>query len=240
MRSLFKWLFGRKRTSFLDRIEVKSNLRIEARERGKLVTVREDHNIFLDVGREWLAHHVALAAMPPYATFAAAADYYQPHRMPRYMCFGVGGNKQAYPKAAFLQAPLNLYAATSPVWPPPFTQTDTDPAVFALESPVITSMNAHAVPEQGCKWLAQIAKPSFPGGSPGEVKFTRVFMEAEISEPPFDLVPLSEIGLFVDEVPAAFPFTKPTVPGSMIAYNTFNTISKTNAIAIMVDWTFRF
>ena len=238
MRSLFRYLFGRRRTGFLDRIEVQNNLHIEARERGKLVTVRDTHNIFLDVGREWLAHLIALANMPPYASFATAADYYQPHRLVRYMCFGIGGNKQSYPKAAFNLPPLNLYGGG--IWPPPFTQTDTDPKVFALEAPVVTSMNSLPVPQNGCKWLAQIAKSTFPGGSPGEVKFTRVFLETELSDPPFDIVPLSEIGLFVDDPNASFPLTKPTAPGSMIAYNTFNTISKTNAIAIMVDWTFRF
>ena len=239
MRSLFNRLFG-PRGRLVDNIEVKSNLKIVARERGKIVTVRDTHNIFLDVGRDWLAHLVALASMPPYATFASDSDYYQPHRLVRYMCMGVGGNKQVYPKATFNLAPLNLYAAGGGVWPPPFAQTDTDPEVFALEAPVITSMNSHAVPEQGCKWLAQIAVPTFPGSSPGEVTFTRIFLETELSDAPFDLVPLSEIGLFVDEVPTTYPVTKPTNPGSMIAYNTFNTISKTNAIAIQVDWTFRF
>jgi len=156
------------------------------------------------------------------------------------MCFGIGGNKQIYPKAAFTAPPLNLYAGGGGVWPPPFSQTDTDPAVFALEAPVITSMNGKLTPQNGCKWLGQIAKPTFSGGSPGEVKFTRVFVKEELSDPPFDLVPISEIGLFVDDPNPSFPLTKPTAPGSMIAYNTFNTIPKTNAIAIMVDWTFRF
>ena len=240
MRSLVKWLFGRKDGfGFFDRIEVKQNIKLTARERGKIVAVREDHNIFLDVGREWLAKFIGLAVMPPYSTFATPADYNNPHRFPRYMGFGIGGNKQAYPKGAFNVAPLNLYD-TGGIWPPPFTQTDTNPVVFALESPVIVEMNGHLVPEAGCKWLAQIALPTFPGGSPGEIMFTRIFMPAELSDPPFDVVPLSEIGLFVDEPPATYPFTKPTAPGSMIAYNTFSTLSKTNAIAIQVDWTFRF
>jgi hypothetical protein len=29
--------------------------------------------------------------------------------------------------------------------------------------------------------------------------FTRIFLGAEVSDPPFAVVPLSEIGLFVDE-----------------------------------------
>lgn len=242
MRSLSRWLNTlRNQLHPTDRLEVRSNLRIAARERGKLVDVRDTHNIFLDIGRDWLSHLIALAAMPPYGTFAGSVSYHQPHRLVRYMCFGIGGSKQVYPTALFGQAPLNQYAASSPIWPPPFTQTDTDPGVYALEAPIILSSAGQALPpSDGWNWLGQIALPTFPGGSPGEVTFTRVFLEAELSEPPFDLIPLSEIGLFVDEPPTAYPTMKPVTPGSMVAYNTFNTISKTNAIAIQVDWTFRF
>ena len=244
MRSLARW-FDRLRSHLHlhpnDRLEVRSNLRIAARERGKLATSRDTHNIFLDIGRDWLAHLIALQAMPPYGSFAGPTSYFQPHRLVRYMCFGIGGNKQVYPTALFGQPPLNQYAASAAVWPPPFTQTDTDPGVYALEAPVILSSNGHALPpSDGWAWLGQIALPTFPGTSPGEVTFTRIFLEAELSEDPFDLVPLSEIGLFVDDPAPSYPTTMPVTPGSMIAYNTFNTISKTNAIALQVDWTFRF
>ena len=243
MRSLarlYKYLRGSRALRLRELLGPEVNVSIVARENGKIVDRYEGHNIFLDTGREWLSHQLCLHTIPSYGVYAwpptSGGDpfYYSPHRLPRYMCFGIGGNKQFYPRTAFNNPPLNLYGAA-----PAFTQTDTSAVVYALEAPVITSMNGHTVPEQGCKWLGQIGIPSFPGGSPGEFRFTRVFLENELSEAPFDLVPLSEIGLFTDDPSPDYPYTKPTAPGNMIAYDTFNTISKTNAIAIQVDWTFR-
>lgn len=244
MRSLARfanWLFGRRPGSSLyEHIQVKQQLEIVATERGKVVSRHAGHNIFLDVGREWLARFIGLAVMPPYGTFAVPGDYPNPHRFPRYLGFGIGGNKQFYPKAAFSQVPLVGYANANPAWPPQFTQTDTDPGVFAMEAPCVMEMNGHLVLEDGCKWLTQIDTPTFPGGSPGEIRFSRIVMQNEISVAPFDLVPISEVMLFVDDPDPNFPYKVPLNPGSGIAYDTLNTISKSNATALQLDWTFRF
>lgn len=237
---------------FKEDIEVKCNVRIEARERGKLVQVHEGHNLFLNVGRDWLRQLMSFReapdAMPPEGTYCTPTQgetvpyYNDRHSLIRYMALGMGGSKQIYPASEFLVPPLSHYSPQS------FLQTDTDPTVNALEIPVVIDPLAIVIPDPGGppdippvgpKWLGQIANPVL-GGSPGEVKYTRLFSETEISVGPFDTVPLSEIGLFIDADDANYILTKPTsATYYMIAYEQFNTIVKTAAIALQVDWTFR-
>ena len=46
-------------------VEVKNNLKLTVRERGKIVARREGHNIWVDLGREYLAGLISLAAIGP-------------------------------------------------------------------------------------------------------------------------------------------------------------------------------
>jgi hypothetical protein len=227
-------------------IDVKSNVEVVARERGKIVYRYENHNIFTDSGRDWLAHLISFQAMPPSGTYVSPCsgennNYYHPrHNLIRYMGFGMGGTKQVYPAAAFTTPPLSYYQPQS------FSQTDTDPSVYSLEIPVAISDNGTAippVPDTGPLWLGQISVPTFPSGSAGEIVFQRLITEAEISFPPFDLVPISEVGLFIDDPAGNYTTTKPaptSPPFNMVAYDQINTLPKTNAIAFEVKWTFRF
>lgn len=213
-----------------DIIEVKYNIRIEARERGKLVTSRDVHNIFVDTGRGWLAQLVgyntlpAPPTQPTEGTSAAPVDPYVNHRI-RYMGAGIGGDRQHYPAGWFSVPPLNMYTAT-------FTQSDSDPTVTNMETPV------KLFPDGGVGdfWLAQVTSDIITVPN-GQIKFTRIFVETDITYGGFSTMPLSEIGLYTN---AADPSIEPVGAGAMVAYDTFDTIAKTNAIALQIEWTLRF
>ena len=64
--------------------------------------------------------------------------------------------------------------------------------------------------------------------------FTRTFTTLEVSYAPYTTVPISEIMLFTG---AADPLI---YNNTGVAYDTFDSISMTNAFELQVDWTGRF
>ncbi len=200
-------------------IEVKYNLDIAARERGKLVDRRQTHNIFVDLGREWLSQLIAYMSFGP---DTPETDY-----RVKYMGFGIGGTRQIAPAAANA-APIS----------PPYVgnnlQTDTDRTVVQIERPVRISGSSSTYPGlAGDKWLGLIQAPAaHPTAT--RTEFRRVFTATEISYVPFIAVPLSEIGLFTSAA------NDENYKNYLIAYDTFDTLTKTTAIEIEVVWTFIF
>jgi hypothetical protein len=143
------------------------------------------------------------------------------------MGFGIGGTRQVAPGVANA-APIS----------PPYTgtndQTDTDPTITRIERPVRLSGSSSAYPGlAGDTWVGQIQAPAVHG-SATEVTFRRLFAQEEISYAPFLSVPLSEIGLFTS---AANPNY---YVNTIVAYDTFDTLSKTVAFELEVEWTIRF
>lgn len=203
----------------LDTVEVKSNLFITARERGKIVARREGHNIWLDLGREYLAQLIAFQSFGP--------DTPVRNDRIKYMGLGIGGNRQ-----------LALTTANSSPISPPYSgtnaQDDVTPSVTTIERPVRISGSTTNYPGiSGDEWVGQIAAPpDLSGGT--EVIFSRIFTQDEVSYGPFLSVPLSEIMLFTS---AADPENH---QNTGVAYDTFDTISKTSAINLEVKWTIRF
>jgi len=200
-------------------IEVKQNLTLTLRDRGKIVTQREGHNIFLDLGREWLAQLISYQSLSPDVAF-------RDDRV-RYMGFGIGGTRQ-----------LALGAANALPISPPYSgtnaQTDTDPLITTIERPVRVRGSTTAYPGiAGDEWIGSIGSAD-PFSSPTRVTFRRLFTQTEISYGPYVSVPLSEVGLFTS---AADPSNH---QNTMIAYDTFDTISKTTAFELEVVWTIRF
>lgn len=200
-------------------IEVKYNLRIVARERGKIVDRRETHNIFVDLGREWISKLIAYTSFSP--------DTPERSDRVKYMGFGIGGTRQS----AVNQV------ATTPISPPYIgsnLQTDTDRSVASLERPVRVSGSGTNYPGvSGDVWLGLIQAPA---GHPTATRteFRRVFTQVEVSYPPFISVPLSEIGLFTSDAnPEGYK-------NNLVAYDTFDTLTKTSAIQLEVVWTFVF
>lgn len=200
-------------------IEVRQNLKLYLRERGKLVARREGHNIFLDLGREWLAQLISFQSLSPDVAF-------RDDRI-RYMGFGIGGNRQ-----------LQLGQANSAPISPPYVgtnvQTDTDASLTVIERPVRVSGSSSAYPGiAGDIWLGTIGSAD-PLSIPTQTTFRRLFTQTEVSYGPFISVPLSEVGLFTS---ASDPNN---YQNTMVAYDTFDTISKTSAFELEVIWTIRF
>jgi len=215
--------------SYLSDIEVKQNVLITVRERGKLVTVREGHNIFVDTGREWIAKLIAYASFSP--------DTYEEDNRVRYMGFGIGGSSQIAPAVADA-SPIggsgDPYEANSYPGVGAYNQTDTDPTVFTVERPVRILGSAANYPGiAGDQWIGQIQAPPDHAVAT-ETTFRRHFTQDEISYGAFTSVPLSEIGLFTNAADPVNPLN------TLIAYDTFDTLSKTPAFDIEVVWTLRF
>ena len=199
--------------------EVRNNIKIIARERGKIVARRETHNIWLDLGREYLAKLISFATYSP--------DTYQENARIRYMGFGIGGNRQ-----------VALGVANSPpmsvAYPGTNNQTDTDPAVVRLERPVRLSGGTGGLYAPSDVWLGEVHVNPIHS-VPSEVTFIRVFTMLELSYLTLLSVPLSEIGLFTSNaVPAGNPLNRP------VAYDTFDTLSKTQNFELEIEWTVRF
>lgn len=207
---------------FQETVEVKNNLKITARERGKLVQRREGHNIWVDLGREYLASLIALVSYGP--------DTPERNDRIKYMGFGIGGTRQVAPGVANV-APMSV------VYPGTNLQTDLDPSVTTLERPVRVSgtTTSPAGPYNPADvWLGTIQAPAIHNTAT-QVTFRRLFTQTEISYSTFTTVPLSEVMLFTS---AATPIGQPLNTG--VAYDTFDTISKTGALELEVEWTVRF
>lgn len=202
-------------------IEAESNLELTMRERGKLVCApqRRIHNIWLNLGREYLASLIAYSSFSPLT----------PERNDRirYMGLGIGGSRQLAPGTANTPPVASAYPGSN-------AQVDTDPNVLRLERPVRVSGSSTAYPGSASDvWLGQVqAPPQHPTTT--STTFRRLFGLLEVSYLPFQSVPLSEVGLFTD---AANPNI---YNNTMVAYDTFDTLSKTDAFELEVAWTIRF
>lgn len=214
-------------------IEAESNLSLILRERGKkVIDYRHVHNIWVNLGREYLPKLIAYQTLP--ASGVVSPVTAQEDRRVRYMGLGIGGIRQ-----------LNLAAANaapySTHYPGTNNQTDTDPTVTVLERPVRISSPIPAAPvlppwDAGDVWLGQVQAPAVHN-TPTSVTFDRIFAEAEISYGPFLSVPLSEVGLFLH---STNPNYINIYNNTVIAYDTFDTIQKTSAFSLEVLWTIRF
>jgi len=207
---------------FQETVEVKNNLKLIARERGKIVQRREGHNIWVDLGREYLASLIALVSYGP--------DTPERDDRIKYMGFGIGGTRQVAPSVANSPPMSTAYPGLN-------AQTDLDPTVTTLERPVRVS-GTTTIPsdpyDSGDVWLGTIQAPPIHNTAT-QVTFRRLFTQLEISYSSFLTVPLSEVMLFTS---AANPIGQPFNTG--VAYDTYDTISKTGALELEVEWTIRF
>lgn len=210
-------------------IQVKQNLHIVARERGKIVARRDGHNIFVDLGREWLSQLISYQSYNP--------DVAQRDDRVRYMGFGIGGTRQlalATANSTPLGGPGDPYQAYSATGVGGNTQTDLDRTVTTLERPVRISGGSTNYPGvSGDVWIGNIQAP-VQHADALSATFSRLFLSTEINYLPFASVPLSEVGLFTSQSNPNFYLN------TLIAYDTFDTLSKTSALSLEVDWTFSF
>lgn len=154
----------------------KNNLCIVARERGKIVALRETHNIWVNTGRTFLS------ALMSYT------DGTTPERDDRvlYMGFGVGGDKQEAASAE--TSPITDY------YPGTNVQSCLDPYVTTLERPVLCSTGV---------WLKQIEAVDHP--TIFSTRYTCSITTSEINDALYPKVPLAEIGLFTSAADPAEP-----------------------------------
>ena len=200
-------------------VEVKQNLSIVARERGKIVARRDGHNIWLDLGREYLAQLISYNSISP---LVPARD----DRI-RYMGVGIGGTRQIALSVANASPLSDAYPGSN-------TQTDDDASVTTLERPVRLTGTATAAPYNvSDAWIGDVqAPPVFPTAT--SVTFKRLITQLQVSYTPYLVVPLSEIGLFTaDAIPNVYNNT-------IVAYDTFESLAKTDAFELEVSWTIRF
>lgn len=203
-----------------DVIEVKQNLTITARCNGKLVARRRGHNIWLNVGREWISRLMGYSSFSPLTP--------EEDDRIRYMGFGIGGVTQNALGVANGAPLLAAYPGTN-------VQNDVTATVTALERPVRVSGINDAPPyaDPSNVWLIQVqAPPEHPTAT--QTVFRCLLNSTAVSYAPFTVVPLSEVGLFTN---AANPALYNNAP---VAYDQYQTLSKTTAVdALEVVWTLR-
>jgi len=219
--------------TFVDSIRIESNVLLKKVDRrGRVVERREGHNIFVNYGRDWIAHLIALDA---------AGATFRNDRI-RYMALGIGGTGQR------VSSDQIRGGAGSPYLYPDFpdawgggggagdpVQTQVDPTVTALEWPVLVNAT---------DYYDDVNQPATFPSATGIVRFTTVLDYSDLSFGAFTLVPISEIGLFTESIPALT--TPPVIAGGlpaekfMVAYHTFGTIDKSPDFVFQVSWELRF
>lgn len=200
-------------------LEVKSNLLLTMRERGKIVARREGHNIWVSLGSEYLAERISLQSYDP------DVPYNNYHL--KYMGLGIGGTAQKALDTANNPPISGPYVGTN-------DQVDTDLTVTTIERPVRVSGSESAYPGvAGDAWVGLIGS-SDPNTVPTQTTLRRTFTQSEINYGSFVSVPLSEIGLFLS---SADPENYQNL---LVAYHTFDTLMKTAAFSLEVIWTIRF
>ncbi len=225
---------------FKDIIDAKVNVRIIARERGKRVPqlCREGHNIWVNQGRQYLAEVIS----PLNGSFAAH-DNDAPVRVVQYMGLGIGGDSQLATPDAALTAD----------YPGQSTYSDELLTIPYLERAVKVSGTAGVGASAGV-WMNEVAAPPPYTGSPvTKVTFTSLFSTADLQlSGAYPAVPVSEIGLFLSSESASRTseevydyitgpaYINTSTRQKLIAYNTFDTITKTVSVALEVHWEIQF
>lgn len=225
---------------FKDLIDAKVNVRITARERGKRVPqlCREGHNIWVNQGRQYLAEVIS----PLNGSFAAHYND-SPVRFVRYMGLGIGGDSQT----------ATIPAAFDTDYPGQNIYDDETITVAYLERPVKVSGTAGVGSSAGVWMNSVTAPPTFSGSPVTKVEFDTLFDTADLHlSGAYPSVPVSEIGLFLSsEEPSrtseevydyltAPAYINASTRQKLIAYNTFDTITKTVSVALEVHWEISF
>jgi len=228
---------------FKDIMDAKVNVKITARERGKRVPqlCREGHNIWVNQGRQYLAEVIS----PSDGTFAAHFND-STVRVVRYMGFGIGGDAQGIDIAG-------TYATLDTHYPGQNIFDDDTVTVPYLERPVKVS-GAAGVGASAGVWMNSVtAPPTFSGSPITKVEFDTLFDSNALHlSGAYPSVPISEIGLFLSSEQASRTseevydyitgpaYINTSTRPKLIAYNTFDTITKTVSVALEVHWEVQF
>jgi hypothetical protein len=223
---------------FTDRIQVKSNMFITAYERGKKVPsmCRESHNIWVDLGREYLPQVVSPSV---------------PHYWVQYFGFGIGGNKQTIDIPSF-------YPTLDQGYPGGNTYDKGTHTTLYLERPVMVTGTPDNPPTHTSMgvWGKQIdlIPPTFitVSGVTSVVEFQVTLLETDIQlGGAYPAVPISEAGMMLSSqilsqaTGAVYDYSTPPYIGvasrqRIVAYNNFAPITKTSTIALQFNWQLQF
>ena len=228
--------------NFSEGMHVKSNFKIIARERGKIIPEYcvEEHNIWVNLGREFLAGVVS-----PNTNFTSRLV---DDRI-GYMGFGIGGNKQ-------IASVDTLYPDLATDYPGTLTYDKSTPTTKYLERPIKVSGTAGATGTTG-DWAVAVSLPPtriLVGG----IGYSTVEFVTTVSDTMMALggaypsVPVSEAALMlygqpvIGQVSDNFyaygsppTYVNPSRP-TLVAYNNFGTITKTTDITLEFHWQLQF
>lgn len=223
---------------------VPANVEIIARERGKRMPkhCRHSHNIWVDLGREFIARVIAPNddLNDHWGESAGNREYIQ------YMGVGIGGDSQWHSSA--WASPLK------DDYPPGLgaglvgnLQTDDSLAVTMLERPVALNITGGSE-----VWLGNVKTPVTFLNDSKTLRLDRLFTETECNLEgglgPYTIVPLSEVALFLSKEDASASnvydgSNPPTMVGAgrqtVVSYNTFEAIPKTVSFSLEVRWELR-
>jgi len=213
-------------------IEIKSNVFITFRERGKKVNSFEGHNRWVNLGREYIPR-----AMTPTAEWG----HLEPAVI-KYMGFGIGGQYQT----------ADTSGALDTDYPGQKTFDHDDLTVVYLERPVKVTGTAGIGTSPGV-WMNPIivngSTPAFIGTPASTVEYMALFSETDLYlSGAYSSVPLSEIGLFLSTQTASLvsnqvydygaspAYINTSTRQKLVAYFPFSPIQKTSLISVEVRW----
>jgi hypothetical protein len=212
-------------------LQTRANVRITVRERGKLVAVREHHNVFTNTGRAWQA---LLYGSPDYQTGSDPTPHVQTRI--KYVGFGCGGALQT--DTRFARRQQELVTVTHLEDPVPFSRSSNVRRYLKELYPQQLGSSLNFPSPYRCCLVSDVLE--------SEISFinnrTRV-SNVEVGT----LVPISEVGLYLS---SALPFfthpspqngseADPATANEMVAYNIFEPIPITPQSGVRVEWELR-
>jgi hypothetical protein len=219
-----------RRLSPRETIPIMYNVRVRTLHKGRVVEQHKGHNIFLNVGRDWLIQAISCASYPVTVGSpppAAASD-----RRIAFMGVGVGGREQSDPaNQAWVIAHVDG-AAT-------FLQDDTDATATGLEVPVLWAAATYGKPIQSVAYSAPV------GPAPGYtvwVKYTALWGVGEINDQyGGDDVPITEAAMYPYLLTGADvkEFLLADMKTVSSSYENFRPVTKQSAFELEIQWTYR-
>jgi len=216
------------RISSKDWLRPRYNVRLRTRDpKGRIVEEYKGHNIYLNVGREWLLQHMT------YQTYPAVVGNPPPptnhERRIAFMGLGVGGREQSDQPGALAIEPT----AT-------FTFDDTDVTITGLETPVLWA------PAKYAKEII-LAEPSAPVGPPPGfsvwMRYTAIWEAGDINNAYGGLpVPISEAAIYpllLDGGGLVQEMLQADMTTRAAAYECFRAVTKPTDFQLEAQWTFR-
>lgn len=236
-------------------IKVVPNLTVRLKRDDKTLEEQRVHNVFVDLGRDWLSKLVGAASYPALSSIVNMKDTDIPTSMSLHESWVTPPDKRTY-RTRWIGVGTGGYLQTAAI-PGQGGYTEI-PTINGVENPVWIRESSVVV---GPEWMGEVLSQdtSDPLDFPetGTIVFRRLFAETEISfidsggNPCQDYqgnlygttVPVTEVALFTSE---ADPFSAPhvnvfggDVPG-LQAYGLINPIYKTPLVALEVIWEISF